>query len=388
MERQRSPIEAVTSIERREGERRALPRIVALMVQDPEGRVLCQRRASERHHGSWTATAGGHQLEGEDDTTTLVRETLEEIGLQPPVGAERGLELYFPGEPSARPSWIQLYTATVDDPILSLELNPQEVSEMAWVHLDELLDPFTYVQPEFRFLLQQREALRNAELGILLDMDDTIFPSRKHLVPIFHRTTSELSGVEPTADQVLLYHGATLQGYVERLNAALGTTMSYDEYRQKADSVEQRVHHELGVLPHDGLPQLLDTLYAAGAGLAVGTNSEAPRARRILDYLGLRRHFSALVGANEVVRAKPAPDMFLEASRRLGIPPERCIVFEDAVGGIEAARAAGMAVVAFDCGHHAEHELAKADMVVDNYAELSVDRLRNIVGDNSESTAR
>lgn len=368
MEFERAPVE----LERRD----PLPRIVALILKNQSGQIFCQRRAGRRHHGAWTVTAGGHQLPGESDEATLWRETIEEIGIQPPQTVARSLELHFSGTENARPSWIQLYTAVTDDSALSVELNPNEVSEVAWLYPEELLKTSSYLQPEFRFALERQELLSRAPFGVILDMDDTMFPSREHLLSIFQNTTRELTGINPTPEQVLLYHGTTLQGYVERLNAVLGVTMSYEEYRRMAASVEERIHADISVLPHSGLPHLLDVLHTAHVGLAVGTNSETPRARRILDSLGVRRQFSALVGASEVARAKPAPDMFLEASRRLGIPPERCIVFEDAVGGIEAAKAAGMTVVAFDCGHHTRSELAVADMVVRSYEEITVDHLQ------------
>jgi HAD superfamily hydrolase (TIGR01509 family) len=66
---------------------------------------------------------------------------------------------------------------------------------------------------------------------------------------------------------------------------------------------------------------------------------------KTLETLGISELFDAVVTANDVVNGKPAPDIFLETAKRLGVVPEKCVVFEDAVPGAEGARAAGMEVV-------------------------------------------
>jgi len=72
--------------------------------------------------------------------------------------------------------------------------------------------------------------------------------------------------------------------------------------------------------------------------------------------------FDAVVDGNDVVRKKPAPDIFLEAARRLGLPPETCLVIEDAVSGVAAARAAGSRCLALTTSFSAQ-ELAGADWI-------------------------
>jgi HAD superfamily hydrolase (TIGR01509 family) len=76
--------------------------------------------------------------------------------------------------------------------------------------------------------------------------------------------------------------------------------------------------------------------------LAVATGAVRPICQRILRQIELADAFDALVSAEDVQHHKPAPDIFLEAARRLGVGPERCRVYEDTDPGIEAARRAGM----------------------------------------------
>jgi HAD superfamily hydrolase (TIGR01509 family) len=104
---------------------------------------------------------------------------------------------------------------------------------------------------------------------------------------------------------------------------------------------------ETELRPVAGVVDLLARLTLARC---VASNSQLDRVRHALALTGLLPHFEPHVfSASQVVRGKPAPDLFLYAAQSLGVPPGAAIVVEDSVGGIEAARAAGMAVVGF-CG--------------------------------------
>ncbi|SQC15561.1 phosphatase YqaB [Klebsiella pneumoniae] len=79
--------------------------------------------------------------------------------------------------------------------------------------------------------------------------------------------------------------------------------------------------------------------------MSVGTGSESAVAEALLAHLGLRHYFSAVVAADHVVNHKPAPDTFLLCAERMGVAPEKCVVFEDADFGLQAAKRAGMDAV-------------------------------------------
>lgn len=79
--------------------------------------------------------------------------------------------------------------------------------------------------------------------------------------------------------------------------------------------------------------------------MSVGTGSESDIAEALLNHLGLRQYFTAVVAADHVKNHKPFPDTFLLCAGLMGVAPQKCVVFEDADFGLEAARAAGMADV-------------------------------------------
>jgi HAD superfamily hydrolase (TIGR01509 family) len=98
--------------------------------------------------------------------------------------------------------------------------------------------------------------------------------------------------------------------------------------------------------PMRGLHDLIERLRTDRIPMALATSAPKPNVVHTLAELELASAFPVIVRGDEVARGKPAPDVFVEAARRLGIDPAVCLVFEDAPMGIEAAQAAGMKVVA------------------------------------------
>jgi HAD superfamily hydrolase (TIGR01509 family) len=113
---------------------------------------------------------------------------------------------------------------------------------------------------------------------------------------------------------------------------------------------------------------------AAAFPLAVASSSNRPLIDAVLDGAGLREAFAVTVSSEEVARGKPAPDVYLEAARRLGVAPTSCAAIEDSANGIRAAHAAGMRVCALPNAHYppAADALALADVVLPSLAELTV----------------
>src|SRR3989442_13389089 len=111
---------------------------------------------------------------------------------------------------------------------------------------------------------------------------------------------------------------------------------------------------------------------AARFPLAVASSSNRPLIDAVLEVAGLTEYFQATVASEEVERGKPAPDVYLEAARRLGVPPERCAAVEDSHNGIRSAKAAGMRCIAIPNPHFPPGDaLDEADVVVSDLASLT-----------------
>ena len=111
--------------------------------------------------------------------------------------------------------------------------------------------------------------------------------------------------------------------------------------------------------------------------LAVASSSNRPLIDAVLRTAQLEECFAATVSSEEVARGKPAPDVYLEAARRLGVQPQCCAAVEDSHGGIRSAKAAGMRVLAIPNPSYPpdEESLAQADVVLRSLAELTRERV-------------
>jgi HAD superfamily hydrolase (TIGR01509 family) len=112
---------------------------------------------------------------------------------------------------------------------------------------------------------------------------------------------------------------------------------------------------------------------AARYPLGLASSSNRPLIDAVLEIAGLAACFEATVSSEEVARGKPAPDVYLEAARRLGVEPRLCAAVEDSHGGIRSARAAGLRVIAFPNPSYPPDEasLAQADVVIRSLDELT-----------------
>jgi HAD superfamily hydrolase (TIGR01509 family) len=134
----------------------------------------------------------------------------------------------------------------------------------------------------------------------------------------------------------------------------------------------ERYRTELPLL--DGAMDAVRRL-AAAFPLAVASSSNRPLIEAVLETAGIADAFAVTVSSEEVARGKPAPDVYLEAARRLGVDPRRAAAVEDSSNGLRAAHAAGLRVLALPNAHYppAPDALALADAVLSSPRELTVE---------------
>jgi beta-phosphoglucomutase family hydrolase len=142
--------------------------------------------------------------------------------------------------------------------------------------------------------------------------------------------------------------------------------------------LKERLYRDIirknGIAPIPGVTEFLDRLRSASVPYAIGSSTPRENIDCVMEMIGLRDRFRVIVAGEDVTHGKPNPEVFLLAASGLGFAPERCVVFEDAHVGIEAARAAGMKVVGVATTHPAA-SLADADRVVQRLDELQLDEI-------------
>ena len=139
---------------------------------------------------------------------------------------------------------------------------------------------------------------------------------------------------------------------------------------QKEEFYRQIVR-ETGIQALPGVREFLERLDAAGISRIIGSSTPRENIELVVELVGLRQYFQQIVAAADVTHGKPDPEVFLLCAQRLGRPVNQCVVFEDAHGGIAAARAAKMKVIGVATTHPAA-TLGDADRVVHRLDELEV----------------
>jgi beta-phosphoglucomutase len=163
--------------------------------------------------------------------------------------------------------------------------------------------------------------------------------------------------------------GVSRMQSLEILLQTIGVRASEEQKKQMAEWKNNR-YRELvrSLTPADILPGVMDFMLEARnqCGLKLALASASKNTPLILERIGLTDFFDAVVDGNMVTKAKPEPDIFLTAARMLNVSASECIVFEDAVAGIEAAHRAGMRAV----GVGDRAVLTEADMVISSFENL------------------
>lgn len=112
--------------------------------------------------------------------------------------------------------------------------------------------------------------------------------------------------------------------------------------------------YESHLVAPPGLIALLEAAKQAGIVCGVATSAPEDNVRFVLDGLSIRHYFKEIVDASQVKNCKPDPEIYVLAAKRLGVPPSHCLVFEDAIAGIQAGNAAGMRVIAITTSYPAD----------------------------------
>jgi HAD superfamily hydrolase (TIGR01509 family) len=158
-----------------------------------------------------------------------------------------------------------------------------------------------------------------------------------------------------------------------------GRPLDHDALRQEVYARHQTRCEAQPLLP--GVVDRAREARAAGLKTAVASSSLASWVEGWLARHRIRDLFDAVCTRDEVAHVKPAPDLFLLAATRLGVPPDRCLVFEDSPNGIRAARAAGMRCVAIPNPLTRHLPLGEADFVVESLADYSLAEILRRLGE-------
>ena len=221
---------------------------------------------------------------------------------------------------------------------------------------------------------------KTSACGVIWDMDGTLVDTAELHFAAWSAIAKELNLPFSRPDFAATF-GKRNPEILRQLYGNRFSEKEIAELGEKKEEYYRAAARRQGVEPLPGVKALIENLRQAGFKQAIG--SSAPRANLdlILRLTELASFFEVLVSMEDTQRGKPDPQVFLVAAERLEVSPRHCVVVEDAVAGVQAAKAGGMKCIAVDFGgHHGQAALnsAGADLVVKNLEEVTVDRVRQL----------
>jgi len=212
--------------------------------------------------------------------------------------------------------------------------------------------------------------------GFIFDLDGVIVDTAKYHYLAWKKLAKKL-GFEFTHEQNELFKGVSRKRCLEillEIGAIKATQEQFDRWMIEKNQdylvyIEEMDASE--ILPD--VPKVLNYLKDKNISIALGSASK--NAKPILEKVNLLSYFDVIVDGNNVTKAKPDPEVFLIAAQQLGVPAENCIVFEDAVAGIQAANAAKMISI----GIGDARVLSKAKFNFSDFTQIELSFLNDLI---------
>jgi beta-phosphoglucomutase len=205
-------------------------------------------------------------------------------------------------------------------------------------------------------------------------MDGTLIDSEEYHW-IAWRETMANEGITITHDQFLSTFGQRNDSIIPKWLGAASSPERVERIGSAKEEVYRHLVRTKGITPLPGVVTWLDRLHEQGWLQAIASAAPSANIEVILEALGTAHFFQGIVSAEDVRKGKPDPEVYLKAASRVGASPDRCVVVEDAVAGVEGARNAGMRSIGVS--HNGQH--LPADVVVQSLELLPSDAFETLL---------
>jgi len=222
--------------------------------------------------------------------------------------------------------------------------------------------------------------------GLIFDVDGVIADTEPVNAKVTIRVFEDmfgLNGVRPEDFAAGIGRGA--EKYVKAAADVHGLTLTDEQVKAAARLREQYLIKAMQEEPLPAFPGVLELINKAlkrqNFRLAIATSATLELSRAILESAKVPYQKMVYVTGSEITRKKPDPELFLVAASRMGILPAKCVVFEDAPSGVQAAKAAGAKCIAVTNSTTAE-KLSQADLICDSLEQINIDTIKTLIKQN------
>lgn len=219
--------------------------------------------------------------------------------------------------------------------------------------------------------------------GVVFDSDGVIVDSEPFSLAAFRQAMEE-QDVFLNDDDIMANCGLTDADIVRYVSEKFGINADLELFHNR----KQELYHQMILSGNlkicDGASELLENLARGHIPFALASSGSMKKIRLNLTRVNLWDRFPIIISGEDMERSKPHPDIFLASAKRLALEPDRCIVIEDSLNGIEAAHRAGMKCVAV-IGTFPRERLSYADFIIDSLSRITVNKLQSLVNDKNFS---
>ena len=214
--------------------------------------------------------------------------------------------------------------------------------------------------------------------ALIWDMDGVIANTAPFHLEAW-RDTFHQRGIEFSEEDFKLSFGLRNDSIIRSIT---GYRVSDEDIKTIARDKEANFRRQLPrhIAPLPGVTRLLESLKEAGFKMALASSTPKENLNLLTHNLGIDKYFDAVVSEEDATEGKPSPRLFLLAAERLKVLPSNCVVIEDAIAGVEAAKAAGMKCIAVT-NTHSRESLSQADLVVDSLEQVELSTIENLIQD-------
>lgn len=210
--------------------------------------------------------------------------------------------------------------------------------------------------------------------AFIFDMDGVIIDSEPLHIAVEIETVRHFGGTI-TEEQLAKYMGMTNAEMWEMVKQECRLAAPVEEIIDYQLSRKIHALRELDIEPIEGIRELIRSLKQHGVKIAIASSSPMSFIQEVVQKFGIAQEFDLIMSGEEVERGKPAPDIYLEAARRLVAQPDQCIVLEDSGNGVAAAKSAGMKCIGFMNPNSGHQDLSQADFNVTSIRDIGVQDL-------------
>lgn len=211
--------------------------------------------------------------------------------------------------------------------------------------------------------------------GLIFDLDGTITLTQQFHYQAFSQVFAKHGITYTENDDLGKYAGMGSGVIFPTVFADRGITLTAEqirEYSSEKKELYDRIIRDQVIEPVPGVVDFLERMRDRGFRMCIASGNKLESVEFLLHAVGVREYFEFIISGKDIHKPKPAPDVFLLAAEKLGLFPNECVVFEDAVNGLQGAQSAGMSSVGIATRiPEASLRMAGADLVVKDYLELS-----------------